>query len=384
VTADQTHRSRAAREIASDLARLSRRASRLVNVEPVAISDLRADPGGIDRLLGHLLPVIVEQYQRRRGDITNARMLVSMAVDVVDLEDEWRQCRQRDAQRRRDGLAHSVARMRSLRTEEDLAEQICEEACRACGSDRTLFAWIGEGIWLPYRHLRAGTGPAHSPPAAAEPLSGLPIEQTVIESRQTSRISSADDRPRPVAIRQLMRRSSFAIAPVLVEDSVIGLIYAAESASSPWHDRDLTSRLDRFADCIGRYFELTMQLRHLDAQSARMRQGLSSLEQAVTAADTSVDLVQLVGREQAGPATTGKDPLTPPLVRFDNEFTPRERDVMTLLAVGLNNKEIGEQLAIAESTVKSHLQQMLRKAGAVNRSELIGQFYATSPPVGAP
>ena len=56
---------------------------------------------------------------------------------------------------------------------------------------------------------------------------------------------------------------------------------------------------------------------------------------------------------------------------------------MGLLAIGLDNKEIGDQLALAESTVKSHVQHMLRKAGAVNRSELIGQFYAASPPIGS-
>jgi DNA-binding CsgD family transcriptional regulator len=32
-------------------------------------------------------------------------------------------------------------------------------------------------------------------------------------------------------------------------------------------------------------------------------------------------------------------------------------------------------LAVATSTVKSHLQNMLRKAGAVNRAELIAQYF---------
>jgi DNA-binding CsgD family transcriptional regulator len=181
-----------------------------------------------------------------------------------------------------------------------------------------------------------------------------------------------------------MRRSSFAVAPVLVNDSVIGLIYAAEPASAAWRDRNLTRQLDQFAERIGGQFDIARQLRQLEAQSGHLRQGLSSLERAVNAPDTDVDLVQLVGREQAGPTVTGEDPWTPPLLRVGSEFTARERDVMTLLAMGLDNKQIGERLAIAESTVKSHLQQLLRKAGAVNRSELIGQFYATSTPVVAP
>jgi DNA-binding CsgD family transcriptional regulator len=360
------------------MVRLSRRASRFIDVVPVAISDLRDDPAGIDRLLEQLLTTIVEEVQRQRVGITDARTLVSMAVDVTDLEDEWRRCRQRDAERGREDLAHSLARIRSLRTEQDLAEQICEEAARACGSDRTLFAWIGEGIWLPCRHFRAGVGLGHPRSAAAEQLSGLPVEQSVIESRQTSRVSDAVG-SQPVSVRQVMRRSAFAIAPVVANDRVIGLIYAAEPVSASWRDRNITDRLNRFAERIGRHFELVRQLRYLEAQSGYLREGLSSLERVVSEPDASVDLVRLVGREQAGPADTGEDPWTPPLLRLDNELTVREGEVMALLAMGLDNKQIGERLAIAESTVKSHLQQLLRKAGAVNRSELIGQFYATSP-----
>jgi DNA-binding NarL/FixJ family response regulator len=48
---------------------------------------------------------------------------------------------------------------------------------------------------------------------------------------------------------------------------------------------------------------------------------------------------------------------------------------MALLAQGMDNTRIAQQLAVATTTVKSHLQNMLRKAGAVNRAELIAQFY---------
>jgi DNA-binding NarL/FixJ family response regulator len=38
-----------------------------------------------------------------------------------------------------------------------------------------------------------------------------------------------------------------------------------------------------------------------------------------------------------------------------DELTPREREVLVLLAKGLNNKTIAEQLGITEATVKAHL-----------------------------
>lgn len=376
----QLKRNRAARDIASDLTRLTRKVSRLIVFEPAAMADLRTDPTRVDQLLGRLLPLIVAGIQDRGRDLASARALASMAVEVTDLEDEWRQCRRREAERCREDLAASLLRLRSLRTAQDIAEQICEEACRACGSERALFAWIGAEGLLPFRHFRVGSRRGHPRPAAPEPLSGLPTELTVVERRQTARVSSADDGPQPVAVRQFMRRFSFAIAPIFVDGEVVGLIYAAQSASALGRDDDLPVRLDRFANCVSRQFELVMLLRRLDAQSAEVGRGLSALQRAVTEPDTSVDLMQLVGREQAGPTVAEADSWTSPLVGLENEFTSRERDVMKLLSTGLDNKQIAERLAIAESTVKSHLQHMLRKAGAVNRSELIGQFYAASPP----
>jgi DNA-binding NarL/FixJ family response regulator len=51
-------------------------------------------------------------------------------------------------------------------------------------------------------------------------------------------------------------------------------------------------------------------------------------------------------------------------------LTPREIEVVRMVAKGLSNKEIGAQLFIAEGTVKIHLHNIYEKLGIARRAEL--------------
>ncbi len=58
-------------------------------------------------------------------------------------------------------------------------------------------------------------------------------------------------------------------------------------------------------------------------------------------------------------------------------LTTRETEVLRLLAEGLSNKGIANQLSITEVTVKSHVQAILRKLGALSRTEAIAIAHRT-------
>jgi DNA-binding NarL/FixJ family response regulator len=51
-------------------------------------------------------------------------------------------------------------------------------------------------------------------------------------------------------------------------------------------------------------------------------------------------------------------------------LTPRESQLAALVARGLRNREIGDQLGISEGTVKIHLHRIYEKIGVANRVEL--------------
>jgi DNA-binding NarL/FixJ family response regulator len=57
------------------------------------------------------------------------------------------------------------------------------------------------------------------------------------------------------------------------------------------------------------------------------------------------------------------------LAPLAEELTPREREVLQLLAQGLSNRAIAYQLDISEHTVKFHVNAIMNKLGAQSRTE---------------
>jgi DNA-binding NarL/FixJ family response regulator len=79
-----------------------------------------------------------------------------------------------------------------------------------------------------------------------------------------------------------------------------------------------------------------------------------------------IDRSPVSGSAGAGPS---------PRLELPDELTPREAEVLKLIAAGLSNQEIADALVLSSATIKTHINRIFYKTGARDRAQAVRYAY---------
>lgn len=109
-----------------------------------------------------------------------------------------------------------------------------------------------------------------------------------------------------------------------------------------------------------------------DASAEEIEQAIRALIAGQTHLDPAVQqrLVSAV-LDQAPPIAAAE----PAVSSAPDELTPREVEVLKLIAAGLSNSEIADKLVLSNATVKTHINRIFYKTGVRDRAQVVRYAY---------
>lgn len=308
--------------------------------------------------------------------------LVAAVGRLADLIGARETAAEERLRRRLDTLAAvhgALARLRELRSVEAIIARAPAEACAACGFDRAVvYRLHGAELIAESFHVEG------HPEIAARLLEfsrDLPLqldreshEREMIRRRRPMCVHDAMTSPHafhPQA--EVYDTHSYVAAPILPAGRVIGFVHADHRLKPRRVDEFDRDALWAFAEGLGFAIERARLTERLRGQGAELQRLLRRAEAVVGEyLDAEVELVQAGDEDTAATrtaeallASSGAGEAPTPAA----SLSPREREVLALLAGGASNHQIAAQLVISDETAKTHVKRILRKLGVANRVE---------------
>jgi len=103
-----------------------------------------------------------------------------------------------------------------------------------------------------------------------------------------------------------------------------------------------------------------------DATRAEIGRAVQAAAAGQAVLDPEVQQRLLSAAARAPAARTGDD---------EGDLTPREADVLRLIAAGKSNREIARALFVSEATVKTHVNRIFAKTGSRDRTQAVRYAY---------
>ncbi|MFJ8816621.1 helix-turn-helix transcriptional regulator [Amycolatopsis thermoflava] len=300
---------------------------------------------------------------------------------LAELADFSRAFRERTIDRpfeTRRRINQALSRLRELDTFAAVMAAAPAALAHACEVGRVMISRISGSTWLP-GNLYVATGeddPVNR--SLREYIHELRIQLTngmleaeVVRRRAPALVTDAAAEPRTFEpLVRIARSRAYVVAPVVAGGSVAALLHADNYPSARLLtplDRD---NLHAFAEGLAVIFERAVTLERMALQRERVRQFFADAEETVGALYAAP-----VRLTRSQPPTAAPASAAAPERRSELDLlTPREREVAALLSSGARNADIAARLTVSETTVKSHVKNILRKLQVSNRSEVISRY----------
>jgi DNA-binding CsgD family transcriptional regulator/GAF domain-containing protein len=360
-------------------------------------SDDPQDVADLVARLGEAIAEIGERLSKGKNGSKSGATLGELAGMLEQLQALRSAAHDHDVHERLDrlrALEDGLAPLRLLRDTDEMLSRACESVVDCCGFDRAMLSQVDGSVWRPRKSYsvtdrefehRFRDWILQAPEIA---LDHLLLESEMVRRRRPALVvhPELDNR----VYRPLLEASglqSYVAAPLMPTGRVIGFLHADyENAVVTELDRDI---LWAFAEAFGYIFERAVLLRRLAQQREQVRSAIRLVETAMD--DLANAEIELTSRppHAAAPVTSPRTLMFPsgsPSSRIGSLLTPRELEVLELMATGATNSRIAQELVITDGTVKSHVKRILRKLHSANRSEAIARYLrlTMAPPSSPP
>jgi DNA-binding CsgD family transcriptional regulator len=298
--------------------------------------------------------------ERRVRDDTASPIGQSPLTDFLQAQVEARQLR---AGARVDVvrlLTDGIRRMKKAGSLQGLGRQACTELCDVLGFDSALLSFVEDDGFVVEESDHGLGGPTVIPRRDCAP------ERACIRLRDTVR-TEEPDMPASPGYRELLGSVHYLVAPVMAKSRVVALLHVGRRSESGVSAGDIDV-LDAFASAYSLLHERMLNTERVHQQRtsiARAAARLTEEADRIAAAAISFDVED-------------DNRVEPPTIAPDSALaatlSERERQVFERLVLGASNAEIADELVITVETVKTHVKRILRKIGAINRSEAIALY----------
>ena len=112
-----------------------------------------------------------------------------------------------------------------------------------------------------------------------------------------------------------------------------------------------------------------------DATAEEIEHAIRALIAGQTHLDAAVQQRLVTAVLDQTPPTPAGEPAPASGANLPDELTPREVEVLKLIAAGLSNNEIADKLVLSNATVKTHINRIFYKTGARDRAQAVRYAY---------